>query len=167
MGRKGVKPSSTKQAAVIVALLLSGVVAVTVIHAIFHASKSLPDLLQVMDGDGLYAASATILALVGFGSIIGVRIRSDRTRATTQLSGIILVFGSSSVVILTQVVTMIGLCCLNLNHLTYALYLLITGMTLIIMMVGYILLITQQKEEEKAELGSLFCRMLGVAKWPI
>ena len=48
---------------------------------------------------------------------------------------------------------MTGLCCLNLNHLTYALYLLITGMTLIIMMVGYILLVTQQKEEEKAELG--------------
>lgn len=146
---------STRHAIAIVALLLVGVVAVTITHTVYQIciSKSISDMLQVMDGDGLYEASATILALVGFGSTIGVRISSDRTRATTQLSGLILVFGSSGVVIITQVAIMVGLCCLNLNQITYALYLLITGMALIMMMFGYILLIAQQKEEEKAELG--------------
>ncbi len=142
-----------REASILVALLLVGVVGVTTIHIIFQdqLTKPLSDLFQEMKEDGLYEASAMILALVGFGSIIGVRISSDRTLATTQVSGLILVFGSSSVVIITQVLIMIGVCCFDLTQLTYITYLWITCLALIIMMFGYTLLITQQREEDKAD----------------
>ena len=126
---------------------------VLTIHQALHNLVSSPDMTWKEDTDGLYEASATILALVGFGSTIGVKISANKMRAAAQLAGLTLVFGASSIVIMVQVVTMMGLCCWGLFQETYGAYILLTGISLLVMLLGYAVLVMQSKTEDDVDLG--------------
>lgn len=72
------------------------------------------------DTGGLFEASATILAFVSLGSVLGVRLNQNNMQSRVQFGGIILVLLCSAVVILIQTGIMLGLCCFTLDtHLCY------------------------------------------------
>lgn len=110
-----------------------------------------PDMMWVDNIDGMYEASASILALVGFGSTIGVKISANKLRAQAQLAGLLLVFGGSGLVIMTQVIIMMGLCCIGLHQLLYVIFLVYTGLCLLVMLLGYLALVIQQHKEDDVD----------------
>ena len=105
------------------------------------------NVAELDDLDGIYEASATILALIGFGSTIGVKISTNEKQANTQLTGLILVFGCGAIVIIAQVFTMMGACCLGLSEKIYIGILMHTGASLLCMLMGYFVLVQRPQTE--------------------
>lgn len=94
--------------------------------------------------EGIYEATATILALVSFGSVLGVRLSTNRHAAGLQQGGLILVFGGSFLVIIIQVLVLGGLCCGSLSTIQYLAYITLTGLALIEMVGGYAVIVYGQ-----------------------
>lgn len=132
---------------VVIVGLLGGVVLMATVYPLFSIvefNPSPPDMAWLERAGGVYEASATILAVVSLGSILGVRIDTDPEQAKIQKAALYLVLGCSGVVVLAQVLTMIGICCLGLGSTTYAIYLGVTGLSLLTMFGGYATLIRTQ-----------------------
>ena len=97
--------------------------------------------------EGIYEATATILALVSFGSVLGVRLSTNRYAAGIQRGSLTLVFGGSLLVIIIQVLVMGGLCCGYLLAGQYLVYIMLTGMALIVMVGVYIIIVAAQNKD--------------------
>lgn len=130
-------------------ILLIAFVMTCITHFVFFNTS--PDMMWVDNIDGMYEASASILALVGFGSTIGVKISANKLRAQAQLAGLLLVFGGSGLVIMTQVIIMMGLCCSGLHQFFYGIFLTYTGLCLLVMLLGYLALVLQQHREDDVD----------------
>ena len=96
------------------------------------------------DVDGIFEASATILAFVSLGSVLGVRFNRNITRSRRQFGGIIVVLVFSATVIIIQTAIMLGLCCFGLNTHTYAILMILTAIGFILMIFGYLIYIIGQ-----------------------
>ena len=94
--------------------------------------------------EGVYEATATILALVSFGSVLGVRLSTNKDTAGRQLGGLILVSGGSLLVIIIQVLVMGGLCCGSLPTSQYLAYIVLTGLALMAIVGGYATIVIAQ-----------------------
>ena len=143
-------PLTLKQARRIIWTLAAGLMVIIVTQGV-HIVLTPLDMTWTNNIDGMYEASATILALVGFGSTIGVKISTNKLRASIQLAGLLLVFGGSITIIMAQVFIMIGLCCLGLSQLSYIAFLLWTGVALLVMLLGYLALVLQQQMEDDVD----------------
>ena len=108
------------------------------------AEKAMRDAGKI---DGMYEATATILGLVGFGSIIGIRFSTNKEQFGIQKGGLLLVGGCNVLVILLQTLTMIGVCCAGLPMIVYGLYVMLTGITLMGMVFGYVMMAKAQLDE--------------------
>lgn len=139
-----------KQARIMIWLLTGVLVALFFLQIPFHLANIPYKELMNNDG-GIYEASATILALVGFGSTIGVKISANKQRASIQWMGLSLVYGSSALVILAQTLIMTTLCCLGLYELFYMMFMMLTSIALLLMLLGYFALALQQQTEEDVD----------------
>ena len=95
----------------------------------------------------ILAASATILALTSFGSILGVRISKDRVTVQTQAKGFIFILGGAVAITITQALIMGATCCNELHSVAYLTLLAVTALYLICMIVGYAIVIRAYIDE--------------------
>lgn len=95
------------------------------------------DTAWIEDKGGMYEASATILALVSFGYVLGVRFGATVEGVRHQGSGIKLIFLSTVAVIISQTSIMLGLCCFGITQLLYGLLFAYTAIFLSMMVLGY------------------------------
>lgn len=103
-----------------------------------------------IDADTVYIASATILALTSFGSIVGVRISSERETARVQAGGITLMLGSVMAIVFVQVWVMITACCGELAQSGYKCAMMGTAVLLICVLLGHAAVVGAQIEESKS-----------------
>ena len=132
---------------VMILLCMTGLVAI--IPSDCYASYIIDtnqDMLVLDKVNGVYEATATILALVSFGSVLGMRLSANKNTAGRQRGGLLLVSGSSINVILIQVLVMGGLCCGSLFTSQYFIYITLTGIALIGMVLGYATIVTAQSK---------------------
>lgn len=86
--------------------------------------------------DGLFEASATILAFVSLGSILGVRLSANRDQGSVQFGAIGMVLICSAAVLLIQTAIIILFCCFDLYANVYALLMVATAVCFIIAFIG-------------------------------
>ena len=109
-----------------------------VIYGMASAASSFSDKL-LNDKDGLFEASATILAFVSLGSVLDVRLSSDRAKGAAQFGGIAVVLICSAVVIIIQTAIILWLCCFELYASTYVIMMIVTALCFIVSTLGYMI----------------------------
>ena len=136
-----------KYAIMFVVILLCVTILVVIIPSDCYAQYIIDmdqDMLVIDKVEGVYEATATILALVSFGSVLGIRLSANKDTAVRQRGGLLLVLGSSIHVILIQVLVMGGLCCGSLFTSQYLIYITLTGIALMGMILCYVTIVTAQ-----------------------
>ena len=108
-------PTDPRRYAIVFVMVLSGLIVVAhVMPSDWYAQYIMDtnqDMLVVDKVEGVYEATATILALVSFGSVLGIRLSTNKDASGRQLGGLLLVSGGSLHVIVIQVLVMGGVCC--------------------------------------------------------
>ena len=139
MGKKAPTRSGTR-ALVLVLVLACLTIAVPEIPTDWYAHYVIDvDHATTVGGiDGIYEATATILALVSFGSVLGVRLSSNKDAAGRQRGGLALVSGGSFLVVIIQASVMVKLCCGSLPASQYIIYIGLTGVALGVIILGYL-----------------------------
>lgn len=97
---------------------------------------------------GMFEASATILTLVGVGSIVGLQLNPNRPPSHSGGIGLLLVCGGAVVFIQTAI--MLGLCCFVLYTHTYALLMIGTAICLVMAFIGVLSYINNQGESSSS-----------------
>ena len=103
--------------------------------------------------DAILGASATIMALAGIGSILGIKMSPKGAVAEKQKAGIALVAGCAVVVITAQAITIINTCCYMLHTITYVSHTAITAVALMGMVLGYVAAIGTESGHSRLEDG--------------
>lgn len=101
--------------------------------------------------DGLFEASATILAFVSLGSILGIRLSSDKTQGTAQFGAVAFVLILSIVVLVIQTIIIISLCCFTLYANVYAVLMAVTAICFIAAFIGCLAYVYAQMYRESSE----------------
>ena len=98
--RTGKKPPTNpiRYTAIFIMILWLVTILVAVMPSDLYATYLIDtdqDMLVIDKVEGVYEATATILALVSFGSILGIRLSTNKDTAGRQRSGLLLIVGSS------------------------------------------------------------------------
>lgn len=102
------------------------------------------------DTDGLFEASATILAFVSLGSVLGVRFNTNTPQKNmVQFGGIIVILICSAIVIIVQTIIILGLCCFELYTHDYAKLMISTASCFLMSILGYVIFVSGQMDPRR------------------
>lgn len=146
MGKKAPTRSNARALAFVMVLLVLAFAVYTVPSDLYsrYVIDADKELVGVNGVEGMYEATATILALVSFGSILGVKLNPNKDAAGRQRGGLLLVSGGSAVVIIIQVSVMTKLCCGSLFASQYIIHIGLTGLALMVIVLGYLVIAVAQ-----------------------
>lgn len=133
--------------ACVVALLLAtscGPECINIIQSDYHAEPTI-------ERHYIHTASATILALTVFGSVLSVRIVADPNNVKAQTKGILAIFAGVIAIVAIHVHIMISTCCVSwtLTQSAYACLLVLTMLLMFLLLLGFGALVSAQLEAAK------------------
>ena len=104
-----------------------------------------------IEGHYIHTASATILALTVFGSVLGIRIVGDSNSVRTQRNGILAIFAGVIAIVTIHVHIMISTCCMisAFTQSNYACLLVLTMLFMFLLMTGFSALVDAQLKAAK------------------
>ena len=89
-----------------------------------------------VDRNTVYMSGATIISLATFGSILGIRIKTDHETSKTRSKGVKCIFGGITAVIILQGSLMITACCTGLDSNVLFGFLILTCLALVFIVAG-------------------------------
>lgn len=141
----------TNKAGIFLFAMIIGIAAASLVPPWIYGAPLGIDVNEAMKNastvNGIYEATATILGLVGLGSIIGVKFSTNKEQFGVQRGGLVLVGGCNVLVILIQTLIMLGVCCAGLPIIVYGMYVWLTGVSLMGMVFGYVVMAFAQMGE--------------------
>ena len=108
---------------------------------VIEAEQKDSDWRLEIERDTLYLASATIIALATFGSLVTVRFLGYSKTLKTRGHGIILMFGGVIVVIVCQSILMYGACCGSINTMGFVGLFGATAVSLVSITIGFAMIL--------------------------
>ena len=125
------------------ALILAGMQGVSGFVEIFDSSEPITR-------DAVYMGGATIIALAVFGSVLSTGLIISKDRKLDE-HDILLVYGGTIGITVTQGLSMVTACCLNLNAPSLTIFMYITIICAIPIIIGFVRVVERQQYGSKGQ----------------